>query len=252
MMSTVENPESRGFEMSQDQEVRPTICTELSTQAKAVSSPPPTPTPKTETIHELRLTCWCLDQVRIYGAIAREQNIESERIKAKTGTAPDPESFVCPFVLSEFSIEEREKDRDMTGWSDEEELEFLKEKRAVLSRLVAGEGVGTESETMPETGAVSRGKRKKKNSAVAAAKPKPKKRKRKTDDDSCSEWEPEFSPPKPQTKKLMRRAPAIAVSKGKRTAAVVSETKCVGTLGSWKHQMDATVTKRLEKKSNRR
>jgi hypothetical protein len=123
----------------------------------------PSPISEQEIIDTVRQQCWLLDQILIYGTLVRRQKAESARIKAETGAAPEPESFECPFVLSEFAVEERER----AGLGEDEEREFLWRRRGELRGLVNGEGEkgkgdGDASETVGESDAVAKRKRGKK------------------------------------------------------------------------------------------
>lgn len=63
--------------------------------------------------------------------------MEIERIKDETGEPPDLASIPCPYILSEFAIEERHR----VGLPEDEELEFLIAKRSELEREVLGEEI---------------------------------------------------------------------------------------------------------------
>lgn len=196
----------------------------------------PSLSPEEETIDSLRQQCWLLDQVRIYGSIVRKQKAESARIKAETGTAPDPGIWECPFILSEFAVKERER----IGLEVEEEKGFLLRKRKELRRLVGGEEDARASETMVKSDAVPNDKldikaplKRKRNTAakkVGRITAMKKKRKPNWDDEAWPEWkdadddeeyEPKLVARSKGTAKLKpkapKRAPAlVAVSKAKK------------------------------------
>ena len=243
------------------------ICSPLQTTFDTLQRiHPSSPSPEQETIDSLRQQCWLLDQVRIYGSIVRTQKAESARIKAETGTAPDPGIWECPFILSEFAVKERER----VGLEVGEEREFLLRKRQELRGIVDRNEDAGASETRVESDAGRNDKlviemplKRERHTAakkVGQGTAIKRKRKRNVDDEAWPEWtdaddDEEYDPELATKSKSMAKPKARALNRAPELVAVCRANKNSGKTppsGSLKQQMQTQVTKRLATKVSKR